>query len=33
LEVWAGSHQIWPKASIDLTAPSQPVALEGTAQQ
>jgi len=33
LEVWAGSHKIWPKATIDLTAePSQQVALEGTAQ-
>lgn len=33
LEVWAGSHKIWPKAAIDLTAaPSQQVALEGTAQ-
>lgn len=31
LEVWAGSHKIWPKATIDLTAPSQHVALEGTA--
>jgi hypothetical protein len=32
LEVWAGSHKIWPKAAIDLTAPVEAVALEGTAQ-
>jgi len=32
LEIWAGSHKIWPKAAIDLTVPSAPVALEGTSQ-
>ena len=33
LEIWAGSHKIWPKAAIDLTVGSgQPAALEGTAQ-
>lgn len=34
LEIWAGSHKIWPKVAvdIDLTLPAQPVALEGTAQ-
>lgn len=32
VEVWAGSHKIWPKSAIDLTAPTEPAALEGTAQ-
>ncbi|MDQ1748207.1 MAG: hypothetical protein QOD07_2470 [Frankiaceae bacterium] len=32
LEVWAGSHKIWPPLAIDITAPIEPVALEGTVQ-